>query len=114
MNPFRDESSITLGSQRYVLRPTFEALAQIEGETGLPILELASRFSKGKVGTREITAIISAGIRGAGGQVPGDLGELIMRAGLVEVIGLASLWLTGALSGEGDPSPEKEPVPGKA
>ena len=94
MNPYRDEVSIKLAGQCIVVRPTFAALAEMEGRTGIPLLDLVVRMESRKINLLMIKAVIEAGIRGAGGVVPDNLGELILREGLVSSIAsLRAGWL---------------------
>lgn len=114
MNPYRDEAALVLGERRFVLRPTFDALAQIEGQTGFPILELAQRFGRGKIATSELHAIVAAGIKGGGEQVPAELGTMILNAGFINVMDFCTKWLTGALAGEQGLPAEKGKPAGEA
>lgn len=102
MNPYRDEFALTLSGKTFRLRPTFEALAEMEGETGVELLALATRLSGGKVSLKLASAVIAAGIRGAGGSVPRDLGELALKEGIVSVLQQLSCWLAGVFAGDKD------------
>ena len=112
MNPYRDEVALVLGAQRFVLRPTFEALAEMEGVLGLGLLEMCGQLSRGKITLRQLVALVAAGIKGGGGVVPDNLGQLILTQGSVAVLGVVGPWLSAALSGEaGD---DEDDAPGKA
>lgn len=105
MNPYRDDLVIELAGRGVKLRPTFEALAEMEGALGFGVVELCAKFSRGQITLKQLVAVVAAGIRGAGGTVPDDLGQLVLRAGMVTVMQAASRWLVGALSGD---SPDEE------
>ncbi len=66
-NPHRGEVEATFGDACYHLRLTLGALAELEAELGAgSLLELIERFEQGRFSTREIIALIAAGLRGAG------------------------------------------------
>lgn len=113
MNPYRDESTLTMCGQRFVLRPTFQALAEMEGATGVDLVSLAMRLQSGMIGVGMIHAIISAGIKGAGNEVPADLGNLILRAGITKVLPQLVQWISGVFAGESGEE-EKTTSTGKA
>lgn len=100
MNKYRGEVSIKLGEREYVLRPTFEALVEIEERLGSGLVLIARRFANREFGIRDVACIIAAGIKGAGGKVPENIGELIAKAGILPYAETIVLFLTGALSGE--------------
>lgn len=102
MNPYRDEFSLVLSGKSFLLRPTFEALAEMEGDTGVDLLALATRLSTGAVGLKLCAAVVAAGIRGAGGSVPRDLGQMILKEGVVSVLKQLSGWLAGVFAGDTD------------
>jgi len=102
MNPYRDEFLLVLSGKTFRMRPTFDALAQMEGETGVDLLALATRLSSGEVGLKLCAAVVAAGIRGAGGTVPRDLGQMILAEGIVSVLKQLSGWLAGVFSGDTD------------
>lgn len=114
MNPYRDEIALVLGGQSYVLRPTFAALAEMEGALGVGLIELCGLISRGKLTLRQLVAVVSAGIKGGGGTVPADLGGLVLAFGFIPVLQLVGSWLTGALSGEAGAADEAADEPGKA
>lgn len=66
-NAHRGEIDADLNGQTYRLCLTLGALAELEqvfGETDL--VALANRFETGRIAAREVTAIVAAGLRGAG------------------------------------------------
>ena len=83
-NPVRGEVTIDLpGHERYVLRPTFDALVQIEAELGEKIIPLAMSLA----GLREAAVIIHRCGQAAGGKLTfAQIKELVMQAGLVALL----------------------------
>ena len=76
VNPFRGEVSLVVDGQAHVLRLTLGALAELEEalEAG-SLLELVERFEGGAFSTRDLLALLTAGLRGGGWA--GDLPDLL-------------------------------------
>ncbi len=86
VNPFAGEVAIWLDGQRHVMRLTLGALAELEGvlEVG-SLIELVERFETGRFSTRDVLALIVAGLRGGGWQgVAVDLRCVEIGGGPVE------------------------------
>ena len=68
-NAFAGEVAIVLDGQRHVMRLTLGALAELEGalEVG-SLIDLVERFEAGRFSTRDVLALIVAGLRGGGWQ----------------------------------------------
>ncbi|MBR9823624.1 MAG: gene transfer agent family protein [Rhodobacteraceae bacterium] len=68
-NPHAGEVALVLDGQRYVMKLTLGALAELEAmlESG-SLLELVERFETGGYSTRDVLALIVAGLRGGGWQ----------------------------------------------
>lgn len=69
MNPWAGEVAVRLDGQRHVARLTLGALAEMEaalGEGGL--IALVERFETGRFSTRDVLAVLVAGLRGGGWQ----------------------------------------------
>jgi len=69
MNPWAGEVAVWLDGQRHVARLTLGALAEMEaalGEGGL--IALVERFETGRFSTRDVLAVLVAGLRGGGWQ----------------------------------------------
>jgi len=83
-NPIRGEVTVNLpGHGEYLLRPTFDALVQIEQELGEKILILAMSLN----GLREAAVIVHRCGIAAGGKLPfNQVKELVMRAGLIALL----------------------------
>lgn len=56
-NAIRGEAEITIEGQRYVLRPTFEALVAAEEDLG-SLFGLVERASQGSLSVSEITTLL--------------------------------------------------------
>lgn len=92
-NPQRGEVALVVDGQRHRMRLTLGALAELEARLGATsLVELAERFESGRVATRELLALLAAGLRGGGAKISeeelaaaeiegGALGA--MRAGLL-------------------------------
>ncbi|MBS0124247.1 gene transfer agent family protein [Thetidibacter halocola] len=68
-NPWRGEVTLVLDGQPHVMRLTLGALAELEAglESG-SLVELVRRFEAGRFSTRDVLALIVAGLRGGGWQ----------------------------------------------
>jgi hypothetical protein len=107
-NPHRGEVEITLkadgGEKTFVLRPTFQALAEIEGRAGTGVVALARKAAAGELGIGEAAAIVAAGLRAAGEPAGHDkVGEMVFRTGLIEVLPAVGAFLVAGLSGGAPP-----------
>jgi hypothetical protein len=115
-NPERGEVTIMLDGRSWVLRPTWQAIAEIEAATDKPIMVLIREVSVARYRATELAAIVAAGLRGAGekGVQLDKVGESIVRAGLAnpDLIRSVSDFLTNALNGGATPG-EGEAADGK-
>lgn len=66
-NPWAGEVALVLDGERHVLKLTLGALAELEAalETG-NLVELVARFEGGAFSSRDVLALIVAGLRGGG------------------------------------------------
>lgn len=82
-NNQRNEVEITLADKKYKLRPTFEAVAEIEDYFDMGMYELIStKLERGKIKIKGLREIIIQGIKGAEGKVDIDeINEAIIKAG---------------------------------
>lgn len=67
MNPFAGEVALVVDGQRHVAKLTLGALAELE--TALQadsLIALIQRFEEGRFTTRDVLAVIVAGLRGGG------------------------------------------------
>ncbi|RVV99002.1 gene transfer agent family protein [Mesobaculum littorinae] len=103
-NPHAGEVALTLDGERRIAKLTLGALAELEAElsTG-SLVELIERFETGAFSTRDLLALLCAGLRGGGWS--GTTAEL-MRAdiagGPVEAAQVAGRLLARAFAGPGD------------
>lgn len=91
-NPWAGEVAIRLDGQRHVMRLTLGALAELEAalEAG-SLMELIARFEGGRFSTRDVLALIVAGLRGGGWQGRAqDLLAVEIGGGPVEAARLAA------------------------
>jgi len=61
-NKQRGEVNIKIGDKEFVMRPTFEALCDIEDRVGMGIPELIMRLTAGDVRLKYVLPVIHAGI----------------------------------------------------
>lgn len=72
-NSHRGEIEALIGGEKRTLCLTLGALAELEARLNAGDLAgLAERFAKGRVSARDLTAILGAGLRGAGHALSDD------------------------------------------
>lgn len=83
-NPHRGEISALFDGEERVLCLTLGALAELEARLGAgDLVGLSERFAGGRVSARDLTAIIGAGLRGAGNPISDDdLARMAIEGGL--------------------------------
>lgn len=83
-NPQRGEISAVLDGEVKVLCLTLGALAELEARLQAgDLVGLSERFASGRVSARDLTAIIGAGLRGAGNAIADDdLARMTIEGGL--------------------------------
>jgi Phage tail tube protein, GTA-gp10 len=104
-NPWTGEVAIRLDGQRHVAKLTLGALAELEDalETGT-LLDLVERFEGQRFNTRDVLALIVAGLRGGGWQgTAADLRTVEIGGGPVEAARAAAELLARAFSLPGEP-----------
>ncbi len=68
-NPWAGEVALSIDGQCHVLKLTLGALAELEaGLESDSLVALVERFEQGKFSTRDVLALIVAGLRGGGWQ----------------------------------------------
>ncbi|MGB0902684.1 gene transfer agent family protein [Halocynthiibacter sp.] len=99
-NPWSGEVALTLNGEPQVLKLTLGALAELETqlETGT-LVQLVERFEARAFSTRDVLALIVAGLRGGGwkGQA-GDLIDAEIAGGPLEAARVAAQLLTRAFA----------------
>ena len=99
-NPWAGEASLRIDGEVRVLKLTLGALAELEAELdGGTLVDLVSRFESGDVRTRDVLALIVAGLRGGGwtGRAA-DLVQAEIDGGVVEAARVAALLLARAFT----------------
>lgn len=87
-NKTRGEVNVSLAGREWAMRPTFQALCEIEGMTGKTLRHLGLNFVQKEVRARDVTAILCAGLKaGHGDKAPdfNEIGEAIMDQGMKSV-----------------------------
>lgn len=75
-NPWRGEVALTVDGERHQMRLTLGALAELEaGLAEGSLIDLVQRFEGGQCSTRDVLALIVAGLRGGGWE--GDARDLL-------------------------------------
>lgn len=99
-NPWEGEVAILLNGERQVMKLTLGALAELEaGLEADTLVELVERFEKGAFSSRDVLALIVAGLRGGGWR--GEVSDLLtaeIKGGPVEAARLAGQLLARAFA----------------
>lgn len=75
-NPLAGEVALVIDGERRIAKLTLGALAELEADLGADtLLDLVQRFETGRASTRDILALVVAGLRGGGW--PGTAAELL-------------------------------------
>lgn len=104
-NPYAGEVAIWLDGVRHVAKLTLGALAELEAslEAG-SLIEMVERFEQGRFSSRDVLALVVAGLRGGGWQgAASDLRSVDIGGGPIEAARAAAELLARAfaLPGEG-------------
>ena len=99
-NPYSGEVALWLDGERHVLKLTLGALAELEaGMEADSLVALVERFEGGKFSSRDVLALIVAGLRGGGWQgTAEDLRCVEIRGGPVEAARVAAMLLARAFA----------------
>ncbi|MEQ1902389.1 MAG: gene transfer agent family protein [Devosia sp.] len=83
-NPHRGEIAAIFDGEEKVLCLTLGALAELEARLQAgDLVGLAERFAGGRISARDLTAILGAGLRGAGNAISDDdLARMSIEGGL--------------------------------
>lgn len=99
-NPWAGEVALTLDGERRVAKLTLGALAELEAKLGADTLvALIERFESGAYATRDVMALVVAGLRGGGW--PGTEADLLtaeIAGGPVEAARVAGQLLVRAFT----------------
>lgn len=101
--PQRGDVALVINGERRVARLTLGALAELEASLGASsLLGLIERLESGQCSTRDVLAVIVAGLRGGGW--PGTEADLLsaeIDGGAIEAARVAGLLLVRAFGGTG-------------
>ena len=99
-NPLAGEVEIWLDGRPHVARLTLGALAALEGELGTEsMVALVERFEQGRFSSRDVMAVVVAGLRGGGWAVTADdLARAEIAGGPVAAAQAAGLMLARAFA----------------
>ena len=103
-NPWAGEVAVVLDGQRHVAKLTLGALAELEAALGAETLvDLVARFEAGRFSTRDVLALLVAGLRGGGWQGQArDLMTVEIGGGPVEAARAAAELLARAFALPGE------------
>ncbi|MBK5944921.1 hypothetical protein CCR83_00275 [Rhodobacter veldkampii DSM 11550] len=104
-NPWAGEVEVWLDGRRHVAKLTLGALAELEAtlEPG-SLIDLVERFEGGRFSTRDVLALLVAGLRGGGWQGSAeDMRTVEIGGGPVEAARLAAQLLARAFTVPGAP-----------
>ena len=103
-NPWAGEVAVLLDGQRHLAKLTLGALAELEGELQAgTLIELVERFEQGRFSTRDVVALIVAGLRGGGWRgTAADLRTAEIGGGPVEAARAAAELLARAFGSPGE------------
>ena len=99
-NPYAGEVALTLDGQKFVAKLTLGALAELETalETG-SLVEMVERFESQRFSTRDVLALIVAGLRGGGWKgTAADLMQVEIGGGPMEAARVAAVLLARAFA----------------
>ena len=103
-NPWAGEVALVLDGERHLAKLTLGALAELEGalQAGT-LIELVQRFEEGRFSTRDVLALIVAGLRGGGWRgTAADLRTVEIGGGPVEAARAAAELLARAFALPGE------------
>ena len=99
-NPYEGEVAVRIDGERHVMQLTLGALAELEaGMEADSLVALVERFEAGHFSTRDVLALIVAGLRGGGWR--GGKAELLsaeIEGGPIEAARLAGQLLARAFA----------------
>ena len=99
-NPWEGEVAIRINAERHAMKLTLGALAELEATMAADsLVALVERFEAGQHSSRDVLAIIVAGLRGGGWR--GDARDLLsveIEGGLSEAAKLAAQLLVRAFA----------------
>lgn len=108
-NLYKGDVEFKAGDRTFVLRPTWEAIAEIEAMLGEGFFTTANRIQAlAKFGLRDLAVIIHAGVKAAGSPLKfEDVGRLVADYGVVNAIGPVNEFIQSVMQGPKSPDPTK-------
>lgn len=99
-NPWAGEVAVWLDGKRHVAKLTLGALAELEADLAEgSMIALVERFEKGAFSSRDVLALLVAGLRGGGwGGTATDLRTVEIGGGAVEAARVAAELLARAFT----------------
>jgi hypothetical protein len=94
----RAEIDIIIGGKSYVMRPSFNALCEIEQSVGKSIITLLISFDQRGILLKEIIYIIKAGLKASGIKPPKDLEYCLYQQGYSNIIPVIYNFLKSGLN----------------
>jgi hypothetical protein len=103
-NPWAGEVALWLDGERHVAKLTLGALAELEATLpGGSLIDLVERFEGGAFSTRDVLALVVAGLRGGGWRgTAAELRTVEIRGGPVEAARVAAELLARAFALPGE------------
>lgn len=101
-NKHRGEVEIELGGRTFIMRPTPQAVVDMENALNLGVVAICERFQERKFGWRDIFPIVAAGIRASktdGGISDQKIAEIVFDEGLENIFNPCLQFLSGCLGG---------------
>ncbi|WP_332698406.1 gene transfer agent family protein [Bosea sp. (in: a-proteobacteria)] len=116
VNRYRGEVALPVEGGALPMRLTLGALAELEDAFSVDSLPaLGERFATGRLSARDVSRILAAGLRGAGGALSDDeVAALAFDGGLNGAIAAAIALLDATFAPAGErpaPHPPSPPVP---
>ena len=104
VNPYAGEVALILDGQRHVAKLTLGALAELEAALNAgSLVELVERFEGHRFSTRDVLALIVAGLRGGGWRgTSADLMQVEIQGGAMEAARVAAVLLARAFALPGE------------
>lgn len=98
-NPWRGEVALTIDGRAYDLRLTLGALAELEAalESG-SLVEMVERFESGAYSSRDVLAILRAGLKGGRAEPMPDLDHGVVDGGPMRAAQVAAQLLVRAFA----------------
>lgn len=113
-NRLKGDIDIELGGKKYLLRPTFEGLLEIEDKAGVGLSQILHRFINKDWSMKHVAAVIYGGLLHYGEKAPSfeEVGKKIVADGVKSFLTPSVILLSKSISPdkeeEDEPSPKKE------